>query len=153
MAKSIKFDEGFKEYDINGDPNRIIKVDTADYGLIERFEEADKRIKKQLDKYKGIKIKSDGSAEMSDKEACRAIAELSQTIKDAVNYIFDYDVSPVVFGNRSPLSTRKGVPLFERFMNAIMPIIKADIEAEAKESNKRIQKYSAQAAKYKRGKK
>ncbi len=150
MAQSIKFDEGYKEYDINGDPNRIIKVDTADYGLIERFEEAEKRIKAQLDKYKGVKIKPDGSAEMSDEAACKAIEELSSTIRDAIDYIFDYKVSPVVFGNRSPLSTRNGVPLYERFINAIMPIIQADIEAEAQKTNKRIQKYSKQANSIKR---
>ncbi len=153
MSQSIKFDEGYREYDINGDPNRIIKVDTADYGLIERFEEAERRIKAQLDKYKGIKIKPDGSAEMSDEAACKAVAQLSKTIKEAINYIFDYEVSSVVFGNRSPLSTRKGVPLYERFMNAMMPIIQADIEAEAKESNKRIQKYTKQASQIKRNKK
>lgn len=150
MAKSIKFDEGYKEYSINGDANRIIRVDTADYGLIERFEEAEKRIKKQLEKYKGIKIRPDGSAEMKDEEACKAISELSQTIREAIDYIFDDEVSPVVFGNRSPLSTRKGVPLYERFINAMMPIIKSDIESEAKESNKRIQKYSEQAERFKR---
>lgn len=153
MSQSIKFDEGYKEYDINGDSTRIIRVDTADYGLIERFEEAERRIKAQLDKYKDVKIKPDGSADMSDEAACKAVAELSRTIRKAMDYIFDYEVSSVVFGNRSPLSTRKGVPLYERFMNAMMPIIQADIEAEAKASNKRIQKYTKQANEIKRAKK
>lgn len=152
MGNTIKFDEGYKEYDINGDPNRIIRVDTADYGLIERFEEAEKRIKAELNKYSGVKINPDGSAEMSDKEACKAVAELSKAIREAIDYIFDYEVSSVVFGNRSPLSTRKGMPLYERFMNAMMPIIQADIEAEVKASNRRVQKYTNQAKQIKRAK-
>ena len=40
QRQSINFDDGFKSYEINGDPQRIVRIDTADYGLIERLRNA-----------------------------------------------------------------------------------------------------------------
>lgn len=143
--QSINFDEGYKEYEINGDPERIICVDTADYGLIERFKKAEKHINEELKKYDGIKIKSDGSADTDDETAAQMIADLGEFIKSEINYIFNADVSKIVFGNASPLSTRKGVPMYERFVNATLPIIEADLKAESTASEKRVAKYTSQA--------
>ena len=153
MAKSINFDEGYKEYQINNDPDRVIRVDTADYGLLTRFAGAEKRLNEKMKAFENISIKPDGSADIDDEGAVEAIEKLSQIIKEETNYIFNADVSDIVFGNASPLSTRKGVPLYERFFNAIMPIIKADLEAENKESEKRIKKYTAQAQSFKKQRK
>lgn len=143
--QSINFDEGYKEYEINGDPERIIRVDTADYGLVERFKKAEKHINEELKKYDGIKIKSDGSADTDDETAAQMIADLGEFIKSEINYIFNADVSKIVFGNASPLSTRKGVPMYERFVNATLPIIESDLKAEATASEKRVAKYTSQA--------
>lgn len=143
--QSINFDEGYKEYEINGDPERIIRVDTADYGFIERFKKAEKHINEELKKYDGIKIKSDGSADTDDETAAQMIADLGEFIKSEINYIFNADVSKIVFGNASPLSTRKGVPMYERFVDATLPIIEADLKAEATASEKRVAKYTSQA--------
>ena len=153
--QSINFDEGYKEYEINGDTERVIRVDTADYGLIERFRQADKHINDELNlkKYKDIKVNADGSADTDDETAAQLIADLGEFIKGEINYIFNADVSDAVFGNASPLSTRKGVPLYERFVNAILPVIEADLKAEAKASEKRVSQYTKQAQQFKGKKK
>ena len=49
----------------------------------------------------------------------------------------------VVFGNVSPMSPVGGVPLYERFLDAVSPIITAEIEKENKEVSKRISKYTS----------
>ena len=151
--QSINFDEGYKEYEINGDSERVIRVDTADYGLIERFKKAEKHINDELKKYENIKIKADGSADTDDETAAQMIADLGEFIKNEINYIFNADVSEIVFGNASPLSTRKGVPLYERFVNAVLPVIEADLKAEAKASEKRVSQYTKQAQQFKGKKK
>ena len=36
--QSINFNDGFKIFDINGDPDRTIRINTADIGILERLE-------------------------------------------------------------------------------------------------------------------
>ena len=147
---NIEFDDGFREYTINGDPNKVIRIDTADYDLITRSDKARKTIEAAVRKYDKIEINADGSANCSDEEAIAAVTDLSDVIREQMNYIFNADVSGIVFGNASPLSTRKGIPLYERFFNAVMPIIEADLNEENKQAQKRINKYTQQAKRYAR---
>lgn len=145
MTQSINFDEGYKTYEINGDPERVIRIDTSDYGLMERFRQAEKNLNTIARKYKSLIFAPNGSPEDKTEAAITAMTEFDREIKQEIDRIFNSSVSEVVFGNASSLSTRNGVPLYERFMNAVIPIIKTDLEAEEKKSEKRIRKYSAQA--------
>lgn len=149
QRQSINFDDGFKSYEINGDPQRVIRIDTADYGLIERLRNAEKNINAEMHKYENIKIKSDGSADVDDETAADGIRDLGGFICEQFDYIFNADVAKTLFGNASPLSTRNGVPLFERVFNAIVPIIENDIKSEQKKAEARIKKYEAEAARFK----
>lgn len=148
MAQSINFDDGFKSYEINGDPQRVIRIDTADYGLIERLRNAEKNINAEMHKYENVKIKSDGSADVDDETAADGIRDLGEFICGQFDYIFNSEVSDVLFGTASPLSTRGGVPLFERVFNAIVPIIETDIKSEQKKAEARIKKYEAEASRF-----
>ena len=138
QRQSINFDDGFKSYEINGDPQRIVRIDTADYGLIERLRNAKNNINEEMKKYENVKIKSDGSADVDDETAADGIRDLGKFICDQFDYIFN-----------SELSTRGGVPLFERVFNAVLPIIETDIKSEQKKAEARIKKYEAEAARFK----
>lgn len=149
QRQSINFDDGFKSYEINGDPQRIVRIDTADYGLIERLRNAKNNINEEMKKYENIKIKSDGSADLDDDTAADSLRDLGKFICGQFDYIFNSEVSGVLFGTASPLSTRGGVPLFERVFNAVLPIIETDIKSEQKKAEARIKKYEAEAARFK----
>lgn len=149
QRQSINFDDGFKSYEINGDPQRIVRIDTADYGLIERLRNAKNNINEEMKKYENVKIKSDGSADLDEETAADSLRDLGNFICGQFDYIFNSKVSDVLFGSASPLSTRGGVPLFERVFNAILPIIEKDIEAERKKAEARIKKYEAETARFK----
>lgn len=149
QRQSINFDDGFKSYEINGDPQRVVRIDTADYGLIERLRTAKNNINEEMKKYENIEIKSDGSADVDDETAADGIRDLGEFIRGQFDYIFNSKVSDVLFGAASPLSTRSGVPLFERVFNAILPIIENDIKSEQKKAESRIKKYEAEAARFK----
>ncbi len=148
MAISLNFDEGIKEYIINGDETRVIRVNTADYGLITRFNDARKHINDMAQKYERFNLKPDGSpAEENDEEATEALKEMGEFIKNEVNFIFGADISDAVFGTAHPMSTCKGKPLYERFFDCVMPVINADIESEAKQAKAVVDKYKKQAQK------
>ena len=146
--QGIRFDEGYKEYMINDDPNRVIRFNPADYGIIERFNKARKDIIAEMEKIqKDFDLKPDGSPDVSEdelEEAAGIIEKVRKLICDKIDYIFGNPVSEVVFGTQSPLSSVKGVPLFERFIQAAQPFIEAEVKAEQEASKKRIEKYTKQ---------
>jgi len=144
--QSIKFDDGFKEFMINDDPSRVIRFNPADYGIIERFDKARKEIAAEVDKIQeDINIKPDGSAEEDDLgEAADLLDRTNKLIRDKIDYIFDSQVSDIAFGRQSPLSSVKGLPLFERFIRAAQPYIEKEVRKEQEASQKRISKYTSQ---------
>ena len=142
QRQSINFDDGFKSYEINGDPQRIVRIDTADYGLIERLRNAKNNINEEMKKYENVKIKSDGSADLADETAADSLRDLGKFICGQFDYIFNSEVSGVLFGTASPLSTRGGVPLFERVFNAVLPIIETDIKEESRSPYQKVRSRS-----------
>ena len=146
--QSIRFDDGFKEFMINDDPNRVIRFNPADYGIIERFNTARKDILAEMDKLqKDIDIKPDGTPDVPEDELEEAAGMMSKARKlicDKVDYIFGSPVAEIVFGNQSPLSSVKGIPLFERFIRAAQPYIEKEVKAEQEASMKRVNKYTKQ---------
>lgn len=138
MAKKsneLIFDEGFKEFNINGDPNRVIRFNPTDISIIERAQ----KVKKEI----GEEVKRLDKLEINDDEAvAKAVEEVNKIIKEKINYIFGSDVSEAVFGVQSPLASANGVTLAERFIAAAIPIIQKEIEDEDKKSKARMSKYT-----------
>ena len=134
QRQSINFDAGFKSYEIKGEPKRIVRRDTGDYGLIGHLRNAKNNINEEMKKYENVKIESDGTADLDDEAAADGIRDLGKFICGQFDYIFNSEVSGVLFGTASPLSTRGGVPLFARVFNAVLPIIETDIKSEQKKA-------------------
>lgn len=142
--QNLIIDDGFKEFSINNDPNKVIRFNPADFGIIERINNAYKEIEKVQNEVPDIELNNDGSPVDMLSAAAEAVSKVDNTIKKQIDYIFDSPVSDVVFGNQSPLSMVKGVPYYERFLNAVVPIIEKEVKAEQEASRKRIEKYTKQ---------
>lgn len=143
--QSIRFDDGYKEFMINDDPNKVIRFDPADVGIIERFNTAIKNIEKARQELTSdIEIDSKGDPIDDLESSAEAVAKVRKLINEQIDYIFDSPVSEMVFGNRSPLALAKGVPLFERFIMAAQEVIEKEIKEEMKASQKRVEKYTKQ---------
>lgn len=132
---SINFNQGYKEYDIGGDPNKIIRFVPSDFNLPHRIEQSMEAIEQLAEKYKDAD-KSDNSAEVMT--ACDA------AFREQINYIFNSDVCSVVFGNTNCTSIVGGRPLWDNFLRAILPEIEKCIKEEARASEKNIAKYTNQ---------
>ena len=130
-ANNLVFDDGFKEFIINNDPNRVIRFNPADVAIMERLKRSQKALDALVQDF----------AENTPKDAAEALEKLDKAIKKEIDAIFNQPVSDIVFGNQSPMSPVKGVPLFERFFNAVLPVIMDEIKEEKKLSQKRVSKY------------
>lgn len=133
---SIILDEGYKEFNINGDPNRIVRFNPSDFSIIERANKARKAITESLKDFKNIK-------DEDIDEASEAIEKVNAVIKENINYIFNSDIYDVVFGNQSPVSFVGGLTLVERFLNAALSIIEKAVGEEQKKSQEKISKYTS----------
>ena len=140
--QKLSIDEGYKEFSINGDENRVIRFNPSDLAIIKRLEEAKNKISESMAIKDDIELDNEGKPVDSLENYSKVISHIDNVIKEQINYIFDSDVANVVFANQSPLANIKGKPLYERFMESVMPEIKKAVEEEAKESRKRVAKYT-----------
>lgn len=143
--KNINMDDGLKEFSINNDPDRIIRFNPGDVGIIGRINIALKEIDKNTEGIGAdIQTDSEGNPVSELKHASDVVEGLRKCICEQIDYIFNSPVSEVVFGSQSPLSSVDGVPLYERFLNAVIPVIKEEIAKEREASVARVNKYISQ---------
>jgi hypothetical protein len=142
--QNLNFDDGYKEFSINGDESRIIRFNPADFSIIERIKTAYDEIDKATKIDNDIELKADGTPLDELGKAAEIVKGINDTIRRQIDHIFNSSVSDTVFGNQSPLGMVKGVPLYERFLNAATPIIQKEVKAEQQASQKRVSKYTKQ---------
>lgn len=127
---NINIETGVKTFTINNDETKVIKFNPSDMGLLHRIEESIKAVEKESKKYEDMQM--DGTTEK----------KLSNFIYKQIDYIFNSNVSEVVFEGTSPLTTINGVPYYFKFIEAVKPIIEEEIIKEKKASEERIKKYT-----------
>jgi len=130
----IKFDDGLREYEINGDPNRIFRFNPSDLSIIEKFETAKKDLKVLEDKYKNVNIEPNAQTV----EILR-----NETLK-LFDSIFYEGAGEVVFKDAHPLTTVNGHLVFENFCNALARIIRQENRDRQSKQNKIVQDYRKQ---------
>ena len=135
---TIKFDQGFKEYNIGGDPDKTIRFVPSDFNLLARINRAMESIEEIMEKYKNADESKNAATEMA---ACDA------AIREQINYVFDSDVCSVAFGNTNCTSLAGGKPIYMNFLNAVIPEIKKCTNEEKRKAEKNIAKYTYQVVK------
>lgn len=135
MAK-LTINTGIKVLDIEDERGNVrgqISINTSDANLLPRAQTLVSNIENYLNEIDGAE---------QDAELVKAVDE---KVKKEINVLFDDpNCSEVVFGNQNCLNTLNGVTFVERFLTAILPLIKDDIEAESKKSAEKISKYTSQ---------
>ncbi len=125
--ETLKFDEGYREYDVNGDKSRIIRF-RVDPNLKERIEKAMADIDKLREKY----------GKMSGSDLYKAGVEF----REIINAAFDSDICTPAFGNASPFALLKnGKALYEAFLEALLPALEKEFKAVQSEIRPEVQKY------------
>lgn len=129
-----------KEIEIQRDGEKVgsIFFDPADISIIKRLREAQTKLAK-LD----IAVNKEDDIETLLAEADKIDKEL----RSAIDYAFDYPCSDIVFGAGYSFTTRGGVSALEQFLTGAIDIISKEMNAEAKASQKRQDKYLAKYAK------
>lgn len=135
--KNLNVNIGIKEYSINGDTSRILRVNTTDINILTRLDKAETELMKIASQYENI----------GEKITVEVITDLDTKVREQVDYIFDGKVSDIIFGNTNCISVAGGQPIFMNFLDVILPVIKSDIAEEQEKSEKKISKYTSQVKK------
>ena len=138
--QKLVFDRGYKEYQIGDDENAVIRINAADVGILARLNEAVKNIEQIQKKYENAE-----KAESTD--AIQLITECDKDIREQINYIFGSDVCTFAFGEINCLSLVGGKPIFENFLEVLIPVMQADFESAQKISDEKVGKYTSQVKK------
>lgn len=160
MAETVKlsFDDGYRYIELNGDPDKTIRINPTDPGFLGRIsrfpEEVDKLEKEfgdidlsELSELAGTQAE-DGT-DMFEKmtQAAHLYSRLDTAVKGLINSIFGYDICAVVFGADNCLAPSGGRPVFINFMETVFAWIEQVSAAEKEQAEKKIGKYTAQAKK------
>lgn len=134
--QTINFNEGkYKEFAVNGDESRIIKINTGDYGIIERLRKAMHRIEDFQSELEG-----------SDKKGIDIFAEMDSKAREIINEAFNSDVCTAAFGETNCFSEdERHRPIIINFLEAFLPVlqneIKSTVQAQAIHIEKKTDKY------------
>lgn len=130
--QSISFDEGYKEFAINNDENRVIRFNPKDFGILTRMEDT-------LSDFEALEKKlKDGNEE----EFTNNLREAEKVVYEKIDSIFNANVHDIIFNHQSPISLVGGEFLFIRVIEALIPIVEKEVKYEMQKSEKRMSKYT-----------
>lgn len=141
-TRSFNFDDGVREYTINGDTNRKLKINVNDIGLIDRIEKSIRMMQKEVQGIKDVELKPDGTADLA--AYAEPVRKMNGIMRHEFDAVFYPGASNIVFGKQNPLSTVDGITIYERFMKAFIDVVKPEMEKENAKSEEHIRKYKSQ---------
>lgn len=127
---SINFDDGLKRYEINGNKDCVITFNPSDAAMAKRMEKLIAELEAREAEFK--------SGDMTGEE-------LDKEVRRMIDYALNAPVSEKVFGNANCVSPcLNGKQLYMNFLDALMPVLKADINEAVKKTGENINSYTSQ---------
>lgn len=138
-TNNFSFDDGFREYTINNDPNRVLRVNTRDYNILQRVSKALNELDSKIDSLKeeDFKLADDASEIEAFDFASDGSEVLNKFSRSAIDEIFYPGACDIIFGNANPMSTVNGVTIFEGFLRSFAETIRPILEEEEKKRKKK----------------
>lgn len=149
---SIKVATGLKTYDVEdqyGNVRGQIRFNPSDINFINRLTQMEEKLTGYINEYDKLQDEVVAGATSDERsEAVQALAALAfydKQTKAVINETFgDENLADVVFGGENAFNIFEGQTFIERFLEGVLPIIKADVEAATNDINKHVSKYTAQ---------
>lgn len=136
---NLSFDENIKEYTINNDPGRVLRVNMSDFGLLGRISDAAEKAKELQGKYNDI----DESAGFES--FVKWSREIDTQLRSIFDGVFGEGASKIVFMDQNLLSTTSsGKSIMENFMEAFTEMVKPELEAAFQAASARVGAYKTQ---------
>ncbi len=148
MAKSLKFDTGVVEYDLNEDVK--VRFNPTDTAFVERLYKVFGDLEAKQDEFQARidEIGEDGAAMFA------YASERDAEMRGLIDGLLGEGVSDALFADMNCYALADGLPVWVNLMFAISEEIEAAFGAEQKKADPRVRgynkKYEAMRRKYKR---
>lgn len=153
MSENIKlsFDDGYKNIEFNGDPNKVIRINPTDMAFVKRIAGLEDKAKEINDKYEDIdfsdieelkSLDSDAPDFSAMKKAAETMDKVEKSIRELIDSTFEYPVCDIVFGELNCLSPAGGVPIYINFIRVIFEYITTEMQKQNTKSEAKISKYT-----------
>ena len=138
-----------KRFRINGDPNKILELNTSDLGISSRLSSAYERLTKNMEEVGEILsgLPDDESELTDEKEEIiqEKLQEIDAKMKKEMDYIFDAPVSEICCDGGSMYDPFEGMFRFEHIIDALTKLYETNLNSEFSKMKRRV---SAKTSKY-----
>lgn len=111
----------------------------ADLSIIDRYNHMMAGFDQMIEPLKNLSLNNDGTATFE--KDWQVLKQVEEDLKDKINALFGMQDAGKLFENRSPFSAVNGEFYCLHVLNALIAVVNAAIEEEAKLSKQRMAKY------------
>ena len=142
----IVIDDGSERVPIKnhfGDEIGVFYFRPTDMGIIDRYNEIAKKFSEITEPLEKAEISPEGTVEdLNDEESIAALKEAEKRLCEAVDYLFDGNMSKAFFGRMHPFSPVGGRFYCGSAIEHVGQFISARFDAETEKISKRVEKYT-----------
>lgn len=132
-----------ERFRINGDNDKILELNTSDFNVITRLNEAYPKLKEYSNKIAELgDIEGDADSEETLAKMAEMLDDIDKMMKKEIDYIFDANVSEVCVGNQNIYDPKNGKFVWEHIIEAVGDLYQVSFTEELGKVKKRIEKHT-----------
>ena len=127
-----------KRFRIDGDDDRIIELNTSDMTILNRINDADKKLRELAD-YATFDVED--TAE-NQEEAITKLISTDKQMREIIDYLFNSNVADICAPNGSMYDPFNGKYRFEHILETLFALYEKNINDEYKKMKKNVEKHT-----------
>lgn len=127
-----------KRFRIDGDDDRIIELNTSDMTILNRINDADKKLRELAD-YATFDVED--TAE-NQEEAIMKLINTDKQMREIIDYLFNSKVADICAPNGSMYDPFNGKYRFEHILETLFALYEKNINDEYKKMKKNVEKHT-----------
>ena len=127
-----------KRFRIDGDDDRIIELNTSDMTILNRINDADKKLRELAD-YATFDVED--TAE-NQEEAITKLINTDKQMREIIDYLFNSKVADICAPNGSMYDPFNGKYRFEHILETLFALYEKNINDEYKKMKKNVEKHT-----------
>lgn len=127
-----------KRFRIDGDDDRIIELNTSDMTILNRINDADKKLRELAD-YATFDVED--TAE-NQEEAIVKLINTDKQMREIIDYLFNSKVADICAPNGSMYDPFNGKYRFEHILETLFALYEKNINDEYKKMKKNVEKHT-----------
>lgn len=129
-----------ERFTINNDESRVIELNLSDMNVLTRYSEILPKLNEAVDSYGAIDFNDD--SEEAFVTYGKAFRDLDNSIREAIDFIFDYPVSNVCSYGGSMFDLQDGSFRFEAIIETLFGMYDSKVDEESKKLQKKMKAHT-----------